>query len=111
MVGTGLRAPRIGAPLRALRERTSPALLVALTLALLILGKLDLRLAVMVGNGLRDALVPVLAVVQRPADQIRHGIGELADLVTARAENRRLREENRRLLGRDAEAAWLADEN
>ena len=111
MVGTGSRSPRFGGPLRALRERTSLALLVGLSLALLILGKLDLRLAAVMGNSLRDAVVPVLAVLQQPVDRVRYGIGEFADLITAQAENRRLREENRRLLGREAEAAWLAEEN
>lgn len=111
MVGTGSRSPWFGGPLRVLRERASLALLVGLSLALLIVGKLDLRLASAVGNALRDAAVPVLAVLQRPVDQVRHGIGELADLLTVQAENRRLREENRRLLARDAAAAWLAEEN
>ena len=111
MVGTGSRSARSGGPLRALRERASLALLVGLSITFLIVGKLELRIAAAAGNALRDAVVPVLAVLQRPVDQIRHGIAEVADLLRVQAENRRLREENRRLLARDAAAAWLAEEN
>jgi rod shape-determining protein MreC len=111
MVGTDSRSPRFGEPVRALRERGPLALLVGLSLSLLILGKLDVRLASTLGDALRDTVVPVLAVLQRPVDLVRRGIGELSDLLVVQAENQRLREENRRLLARDAEAAWLAEEN
>lgn len=111
MVGTGSRLPRFGGPLRALRERGWLGLLVGLSLLLVLLGKLDARLAAVAGDGLRDGVVPVLAVLQRPYDAARGGIADLAGLLRMAAENRRLREENRRLMARDAEAAWLAAEN
>ncbi|MGE3738627.1 MAG: rod shape-determining protein MreC [Geminicoccaceae bacterium] len=110
-MATGSHSPRSGGPPRALRGRVSLALLVGLSLALLTVGKLELPIAATAGNALRDAVVPVLAVLQRPIDQLRHGMAELSDLLGVRAENRRLRDENRRLLARDAEAAWLAEEN
>ena len=68
-------------------------------------------LTAMAGDGLRDGVVPVLAVLQRPYDVVRDGIADLTGLLGMAAENRRLREENRRLMARDAEAAWLAAEN
>lgn len=111
MLGTSSGSPRFGGPLRVVRERASTALLVGLSLALLVVAKLDVRLSTTVSNALRDTTVPVLTVLQRPIARVRHGIAEISDLLAAQAENRRLRDENRRLLARDAEADWLAEEN
>ena len=60
---------------------------------------------------LRDVVVPVLAVLRPPLEVARHGLDQIKAILATHEENRRLREENRRLLARDTEAAWLSVEN
>ena len=111
MAGTGPRVFGIRGPLRALRDKGAFGLLVGVTLILVLLGKLDLRLGAAVAGAARDAVVPILHGLQLPIVAGRVAVNEVRDLLTIREENRRLREENARLLARDAEAAWLATEN
>ena len=105
------RWPRLGASLRALLGRSTPALLVVLCVLLLVLGKADVRLVHYAGERLTDTLVPVLGVIARPATGLRQLLDEAGWLLAAREENVRLREENRALLRWQAEAARLSVEN
>ena len=97
--------------LRSLRERSATGLLIGLSLMLLVVGKVDVRLAAAVDDMLRDVVVPVLAVLRPPLEVAWHGLDQLKAILATHEENRRLREENRRLLARDTEAAWLSVEN
>lgn len=103
--------PRLGAPLRALLDRSALGLLVGLSVLLLVLGKADVRLANYVGERLTDLVVPVLAVLDRPVVGVRRLFDRVGGLLAAHEENARLREENRELLGWQAEAARLTVEN
>ena len=97
--------------LRSLRERSATGLLIGLSLMLLVVGKVDVRLTAAVDDMLRDVVVPVLAVLRPPLEVARHGLDQIKAILATHEENRRLREENRRLLARDTEAAWLSVEN
>jgi rod shape-determining protein MreC len=94
-----------------LRDRSLLGLLVGLSLLLLVVGKVDVRLANLAGQRLGDLAVPVLAVLGRPVVALRDGLDRIGSLLAAYEENERLREENRGLLGWQAEAARLAVEN
>ena len=98
-------------PHRSLLERSAPAALLALSLALLVVGKVDVRLASYASQRLGDLTVPALAALAGPVAAFRHGLDRLGGLLAAHEENRLLRDENRRLLGVQAEAARLAVEN
>ncbi len=102
---------RIAAQLRFRLDRSALAGLVVLSAMLLVLGKADLRLAGYVGERLTDLVVPVLAVLNRPVVAVRQTFDSAGRLLAAHEENARLREENRRLLGWQAEAARLAVQN
>ncbi len=86
--------------LRSLRERSATGLLIGLSLMLLVVGKVDVRLAAAVDDMLRDVVVPVLAVLRPPLEVARHGLDQIKAILAIHEENRRLREENRRLLAR-----------
>ena len=103
--------PRFAAQIRFLLDRSTLAGLVILSALLLILGKADLRLAGYLGDRLTDLFVPVLAVLNRPVAAVRGTFDSAGRLLAAYEENARLREENRRLLGWQAEAARLAVQN
>ncbi len=94
-----------------LLDRSALGLLVGLSVLLLVLGKADVRLANYVGERLTDLVVPVLAVLDRPVVGVRRLFDRVGGLLAAHEENARLREENRELLGWQAEAARLAVEN
>ncbi len=102
--------PLVG-QLRALFGRSTLGLLVGLSLLLLVLGKADMRLANYAGERLTDTVVPALAALDRPVVAVRQLFDRVGGLLAAYEENARLREENRRLLRWQTEAARLAVEN
>jgi rod shape-determining protein MreC len=103
--------PRFAAQIRFLLDRSTLVGLVVLSALLLVLGKADLRLAGYLGDRLTDLVVPVLAMLNRPVVTVRGTFDSVGRLLAAHEENARLREENRRLLGWEAEAARLAVQN
>lgn len=107
----GYSLPRAFAQLRSVADRAALGLLVMLSVALLVLGKADLKLADYVGDSIGDLATPVLAAFGRPMLAARGGLDRLGDLLAVYRENERLREENRRLLAWQAEAARLTVQN
>jgi rod shape-determining protein MreC len=111
MLGLGDGWPRLVVHLRTLVDRSALGLLVALSVLLLLLGKADVKLANIVGERLGHVAVPLLRVLNEPISATRNGIDKLGEMLAVYEENARLREENRRLLGWQAEAAKLAVQN
>ena len=103
--------PRIAGPVRSLLDRSALGGLVVLSALLLVLAKADIPLTGYMGERLTDAVTPVLAALNRPVVALRDGFERVGGLLAAYEENVRLREENRRLLGWQAEAARLAVQN
>src|SRR5687768_6169464 len=103
--------PRLAALVRSLLDRSAVGLLVGLSVLLLVLGKADVRLANYAGEQLTDIVVPVLTALNRPVVSVRQLFDRVGGLLAAYEENARLREENRQLLGWQAESARLMVEN
>lgn len=111
MSGPGAQGARSALSLRGLAGRFGFGLLVGLSVLLLLLGKLDMKLANLLADHLNDVSVPVLRVIAQPVVAARSGFDRLGALLAVYDENERLREENRRLLGWQAEAAKLNVQN
>jgi rod shape-determining protein MreC len=107
----GTSWPRALAQLRGVAERASLGILVGLSVLLLVLGKADVKLASYVGDSIGDVAASVLGVFDRPIMAARHGLDHFGELLAVYHENERLREENRRLLSWQAEAARLSVQN
>jgi rod shape-determining protein MreC len=107
----GYSLPRAFAQLRSVTDRAALGLLVTLSVLLLVLGKADLKLAGYVGDSIGDVAAPLLAVFDEPLLAARAGLDRLGELLAVYRENDRLREENRRLLAWQAEAARLSVQN
>lgn len=111
MLFLGSGWPRLAAQARTVVDRFALGLLVGLSVLLLLLGKADVKLANFVIEQLDDASVPVLRALNEPIAAVRGGVDKLGELFAIYEENARLREENRRLLAWQAEAAKLSVQN
>lgn len=111
MSGSGAHSPRAALSLRSLASRFGLGVLVGLSVLLLLLGKLDMKLANLLADHLNDVSVPVLQVIVQPVVAVRSGVDRIGALLAVYDENARLREENRRLLSWQAEAARLNVQN
>lgn len=105
------RWPNVAVQLRALADRSALSLLVGLSVLLLVLAKTDVKLVNLVVEQLSDAAVPVLQALNQPIAAVRSGFDRVGGMLAVYDENARLREENRRLLGWQAEAAKLTVQN
>lgn len=103
--------PRFAGPVRSLLDRSALGGLLMLSALLLVLGKVDARIANYLGNRLADTVTPVLAALDGPVVGLRDALDQAGGLLAAYEENERLRAANRRLLGWQAEAARLGVEN
>lgn len=103
--------PRVAAQMRSLLDRSALGLLIGLAIVLMLLGKADMKLANYLVERVGDAAVPVLRVLGEPVTGLRAGIDRVAGLLAVYEENERLREENRRLLAWQGEAARLTVQN
>ena len=102
---------RLSIPARqALAKLTLPVLVVA-AFAMLLLGKADALLAERARTALADALAPIYAVLSEPVGRLRATISEWDELLTARTDNVRLRDENERLRRWQSVALALDAEN
>lgn len=102
---------RLATPMRGVAQRFAYVGLVGAAFALMLLGKIDTVLVERVRAGVVDALAPIMDVASQPLDAIRQGIDEGQALLNVRAENARLRDQNRQLLRWQAAARKLEDEN
>lgn len=99
------------AVIRAAAARVALVALIAASVGLLVLSKADVKLANRVATVAGDAAVPLLALADRPLSFVRAEVEALGAHLAVYAENRRLREENRRLLAWQVEAARLGVQN
>lgn len=111
MTPPGREWPRLAGQLRAVVDRSVLFLLMGAAVALLLLGKADVKLVKLAGERAGDVTAPVLSLLNAPLAATRAGIDRLGELLAIHEENQRLREENRRLLAWQAEAAKLAVQN
>ena len=102
---------RLTVPLKALVDRFAFGTLLVASIALLIIGRAELRLLEAVNTGVSDVLTPALEVVLQPVNASRRLAETVGELVALRAENVRLREQSERLLEWQSVARQLALEN
>jgi rod shape-determining protein MreC len=102
---------RLTAPVRAAAQRIAVPFLVVLSMMFIVLGKAD----VLLFNRLRvivvDATAPVLQAVSQPVATVGSGVRYVEDLFVVYRDNKRLREENERLLQWQDAARRLQAEN
>ena len=92
-------------------DRFAVGLLISLSVIVLLIGKADLKVAGVATERLADAVAPVLALLNRPVVTVRSAFDRIGLLLAVHDGNQRLREENRRLLSWQTEAARLAVQN
>ena len=102
---------RLAVPLKALVDRFAFGTLIVASIALLIVGKADIRILEAVNTRISDALAPALDLVVQPINASRQMARTIGELVALRSENVRLREQNERLLEWQRVARQLALEN
>jgi rod shape-determining protein MreC len=95
---------------QALARLTLPVLIAA-SVALMLLGRADAPLAERARTALSDALAPLYALLDAPLAALRHAEAAVQDVFTLSEQNRALREENERLRRWYAVAMALDAEN
>ncbi|MBL6457285.1 rod shape-determining protein MreC [Belnapia sp. T6] len=102
---------QLSIPLRQALARLTLPVLIALAFGTMLLGKADALLAERARMALADLLTPIWAALQQPVTAVRDAVQEAESLLSLRAENARLREENERLRRWQAVALALEAEN
>ena len=102
---------RVLAPLKSWAPRFAFVLLVAVTLALMVLGQFNSGVIERARVAVMDGVTPFLDVISRPVDSVADVITSIEDLAELRADNAALREENARLKTWQAAAMHLEGEN
>lgn len=103
--------PRVALLVRGAVERYALGGLILASIALIVLGKADVKAVGWLTGKMGDLVAPVLSALKEPVATVREAADGLATTLALREENARLREESRRLLVWQAEAARLAVEN
>ena len=98
-------------PLRATVQRTALPFLVLLSAGIIVLGKADQMVLDSVRMSVSDSLAPALDVISRPVAAVGTMIDRVHGVVALYQENRRLEQENERLLQWQQAALKLATEN
>ncbi len=107
--GGGLQ--RVAIPVRVVVQRFAYLLLVGAAVSLLLLGKTESRLLERLRTAIFDVAAPALEVLSQPAVAINRLVEEGRQISDLYGENKRLREENRRLHQWQAAAQRLEQEN
>lgn len=102
---------RLTLSLRGAAVRYGLAALMVVSAMLVVLGKADVKLYAVVTSKAGDVAAPALALLKEPLAIVRDIANATGSMLALRQENARLREENRRLLVWQAEAAKLSVEN
>ncbi|HMB78245.1 MAG TPA: rod shape-determining protein MreC [Kiloniellaceae bacterium] len=102
---------RVLAPLKFWAPRFAFALLVAATLALMVMGRFNSAIVERARAVVMDGVTPVLDVISRPVDAMADVMASIEDLSELRADNAALRQENARLKTWQAAAMHLEGEN
>jgi len=105
------RLASLVAAVRERGERLAIAGLIAVAVALLVLGKADVQLVRVAGDRIDDALVPVVTLLKQPIALTRDLAGGVGAILAVHEENARLRAENRRLRAWQNEAIRLRVQN
>jgi rod shape-determining protein MreC len=103
-----MRAP---AQLRATLQRAMPTLLIVLAAAIVLIGKADQALLEPLRVRATDMAAPVLDALYRPVDAASDAVERVRGMADVYEKNRRLAEENRRLLQWQQVALKLSAEN
>lgn len=98
-------------PLKAFIDRFAFGALIAVAIALLIIGKANYGLFSIINTRVSDAFAPLMAVVREPVDASHRLVEALGEIAVVHEENARLREQNRQLLQWQSHAQALASEN
>jgi rod shape-determining protein MreC len=102
---------RLSPARRAAIERITVPFLVAISVTMIVVGKVDQVVFESVRISVTDAVGPVLDVLARPAATLDTAIDHARKILSVYKENARLVEENERLLGWRQAALTLASEN
>ncbi|MBL8629281.1 MAG: rod shape-determining protein MreC [Rhodospirillaceae bacterium] len=97
--------------LKTLIQRFAFLSLIALTFALMLIGKADTVLVERARVAITDAVVPILRILSEPANAVASAISNFRELAAIREQNSTLREDNERLLQWQAIAQRLEAEN
>jgi rod shape-determining protein MreC len=97
--------------LKTLLQRFAFLSLIALTFALMLIGKADTILVERARSAITDAVVPILRVLSEPANAIANTILNVRELAAIREQNAELRNANERLLQWQSIAQRLEAEN
>lgn len=100
-----------GGPLQAFFQRASFLFFVALSIGLLIFGKINPGLTERTQARLADFAAPILEVLSAPINWIREGTEGFGNLLSVRSDNQRLTRENELLLQWRDSALRLEQEN
>ena len=95
---------------QALNRLTLPVL-IALSFAVMLLGKADIILAEKARMALADTLAPIYGAIAEPMEGVHRTVDDIAGLASLRDDNARLREENERLRRWQSAALALEAEN
>ncbi|APH59815.1 rod shape-determining protein MreC [Granulibacter bethesdensis] len=102
---------RLSVPVRQALARLTLPVLMAAAFALMLLGKVDVRLAEQARTTAADLLAPIYAALDAPISAIRTVFDNVRHVTTLSHDNAVLREENQRLRRWQAVALALDDEN
>ncbi len=102
---------RLSIPVRQALSRLTLPVLIALAFGVMLLGRADASLAARVRMALGDGLAPLFGMVAAPIASLHDALADAGGLLSLRAENARLQEENDRLRQWQAVAMALDAEN
>ncbi len=102
---------RPSAQLRATIQRTTPPLLILLSVAIIVLGKADQAAFDSLRSTLTDDVAPALNLLSRPLDAAASVVERMRGLVMMYQDNQRLEQENERLLQWQQLALTLSTDN
>ncbi len=105
------RFAQLGTALRTAGERPVLVAVIGVAVLLLVLARFNVRAIEVVSDGIADRMLPAVALVREPIALTRRIGDQIGALLAVRAENERLRAENRRLLEWQSRAVWLTVEN
>lgn len=97
--------------IRSLVARFAILLLIGVSFALMLLGKADILLIERLRSSVTDSVAPLIDVMSRPASTVAEVVDNVRELIGIREENRRLRQENDRLLRWQTMARQLESQN
>lgn len=102
---------RPSAQLRATLQRTAPGLLIALSVALIMLGKADQGVFASLRTAVTDDSAPVLAALSRPLGLAAAAVERVRGIAMMYQDNQRLERDNARLLQWQQVALKLSEQN